>query len=320
MPVRSDIRLTPSAFDQSDMVARTIRWWVAEVVSAFGVRPLAIVSLDTVEIDHRLPSSLSIALDETDAFVAQYALPKGHPQAHRSALLLRIRDLAPVDPATLEIAAGAVGRDADASLTYAVAMARRVRLEGIEAIARRKGARRIRFHAERSPETAFFGPNERRRRRRAFIFDAAVMVSVALALAVASTLWTQRYERETRVIEAQEKNLRQAAVGAETARRQAELARSFINRGILRRRAGVALEALADLNRATPDTAWWSAVHWTPDEVQIDGASSVATEALDKLSAEASGWSIALSGSLSAGHGQPQTFEVRARPKPEPEK
>jgi hypothetical protein len=129
-------------------------------------------------------------------------------------------------------------------------------------------------------------------------------------------LWTSRIEAETRSLDAQASKVRRAALAAETARRDSDLAKAFVDRGVLDRRAGAALKSLAELDRATPDTAWWTSVRWTPEEVTISGESANAAAAIDAIATDALHWSVELAGPIKSDAAGAQTFELRAHKRP----
>jgi hypothetical protein len=321
MSMSISLNVVPSPYDRLDPVAAAIRWWTSQMAAVFQASAPRKLDVDELSDAKRLPPSIAVLLDETDAFFAQYVLPPGSPGAHRNALLLRLGDLTPIDPALLQISARTIERKKDNSLSYLMVMARRDRLSAIEGIARRKGARQVTFEARGQPDLALASLERSRSLRRSILFDAGLIGLIAVAASLMLNLWTMRIDRETHAVAAQEKAVRRAAIAAETTRRQDDIARALVDRGILRRRASVALDAMAALNRATPDNAWWTSIRWSPEETIISGASPAATAAIEKMSNQSPGWSIELSGALSAAPaGAPQAFELTARARKEAQK
>jgi hypothetical protein len=317
MSMTARIDLLPSPLDRLDPIAAAVRWWTSQMSDVFGRRVRKVIPLQDLDKKGRLAAGhVSIVLPETDAFVAKLTLPKGASAAHANAIGLRLGDLAPTDPARLQISAAALEHGADGAVTYAIAMARRDRLDGLEAQARSKGARTVRFHAIGRDEVELKSARTERRDRRSLILDG-VLVALVLAGAVAAVaLWTLRIEAGTQALTDQERNLRRAAVASEAARRDAALARDFLNRGVLDRRASAVLQALAELNKATPNGAWWTSVRWSPQEILISAQANDATATIEAISSTAKSWTVELSGPINAGaEGAPQAFELKLRPR-----
>ncbi len=311
------IDLRPSLFDRLDPVARAVRWWTSQMTDMFGAARRYPVSSDHVTTNEKsLPSRVTITLPATQGFGAITTLPKGQSAAHHQALDIRLRDVAPVDPAQLEAAATAIAQSEDGATTYAVVMGRREHLDRLDADARKAGARDIRFKVEGFTAPEFEAPAAKRRAKVRLGADAGLVILIAVAAAGAVMLWTNRVADETDQLAASERSLRVAAVSAEATRKESDLSRQLVERGIFNRRASSALLALAELNTATPDNAWWRRIVWTPGEVTISAQGANATASLNAMSAAAKGWSIELSGSLAAApQGTAQAFELVARPR-----
>lgn len=313
------VRLQPSVLDRLDPIAAAIRWWTSEIAGLFGSFSRKVVTVEALDQKKRLPHKIAIMLGETDGFVARTRLPKGSSDAHRRALDLKAQDLAPIAPTALTIIATATERASDGSLTYAVAMARKDRLGVLETIARRKGARSVAFAVEHAADVELLSPAADRKSQRNLIIDAVIVLSVIVSGMVAVSSWTARIEAETAELAAQERSLRRAAVVAEAARKDAGISAQLIERGLLGRRADTALRTLALFNTATPDSAWWTRIRWTPQETTISGQAADATGAIKQMSNTAKGWSIELSGPLNAApSGGFQTFELIARERKAP--
>jgi hypothetical protein len=313
MTVRID--LIPSSLDRLDPVARIVRWWTTQMTEILGVPPRKTLSVEAVEQGKRLPARTAVVLPDADVFTANVSTPKGMAEAHRQALQLRLNDLAPVAPEKLVIAATAVDRGEDGSVTYTLAMARRERLDTLDRLARRKGARRLSFQPEGLAALDLKSPSRQREERRDLIVDAALIAAVLISALAAVMSWTAHIEAETVQLVEHERDLRRAAIAYETARRDGELARDFSSRGVLDRRAGAVLKALADLNAATPAGAWWTSVQWSTTEIVISAQANDAAKAIDAISNSAKAWSIELSGPISTS-GSVQTFDLKLRPRP----
>jgi hypothetical protein len=309
------IEMIPSPYDRLDPIARVVRWWTIQMMEVFAPPRRRMIDVEAVEHDRRVTGHLAIKLPETDAFVARLTLPKGPTSAHANAIRLRLADLAPIDLTKMQISATAIEQNPDGAVTYAVAMARRDRLDGLEVFARKKGARSTRFQAQRDAEADLKSPRTLRRDRRALIIDGAIVGAILASAVVAVVSWTARIERETSALAKSERSLRRAAVASEAARREADLAREFIDRGVLDRRAGAILETLSTLNKATPDGAWWTAVRWSPGEILISAQSNDATKAIEAMSKDAKAWTVELAGSIGGSGGQPQAFDLKLRPR-----
>lgn len=311
------IQLQPSPFDRLDPVALAIRWWTTQMVDVIGLPRRRQATVEQVEAaGARLSKHVTIQLSDTDGFTAHAVLPKGHADAHRQALELQLPDLSPVKPDLLAISATAIARTPDGATTYAIAMARQTRLNELELAARRKGARSVAFLIDGSALPELQSPASSRRQQRSVLIDAAIVAGVAASAILAVMVWTNTVTVEAETLAQQERDLRGAAVAAETARNEGDVARTLVERGVLKRRSYAALEALARLNAATPNYAWWTRVVWTPEEVSISAQSQNATNALAALSSQAKDWSIELSGTLEAAPtGNAQSFEFIAKPR-----
>jgi hypothetical protein len=307
--------LQPSPLDRLDPVARAVRWWTSQILDIIGARRRkALMAHDIPTTTKRLPRHVAIGLPEEDGFMAELSLAKGNADVHRQALGLKLPDIAPIPADQLCVTARAVARGEDGSITYAVAMARRARLDDIEAITRKRGARSVVFHIPGSEDLDILSPATVRRQRRALVLDVGLVAALAVAAIAASMAWTWRIACETEILAEQERNLRGAAVAAEIARDESDVARSLIERGILDRRSTVALETIAALNEATPPQARWTQFVWTPDEITIGAEAGDATAAINALSSSANGWSIELAGVIAAApEGGAQAFSVVAR-------
>jgi peptidyl-tRNA hydrolase len=322
MPKMTRIQLQPSPFDRLDTVALAVRWWTTQMIEVVGSPNRRNVTVEQVETaGARLPGHITIQLSDTDGFTAHAALPKGHADAHRQALELQLADLSPVKPDLLAISATAIARAAEGATTYAIAMARRTRLDELDKAARRKGARSVVFQVDGSTFPDLHSPASSRRHQRSVILDAAVVASVAASAVLAVVVWTNTVSAEAETLAQRERDLRGAAIAAETARNEGDVSRALVERGVLKRRSYAALEAMARLNTATPNGAWWTRVVWTPEEVTISAQSQNATSALATLSSQAKDWSVEPSGTLEAAPGGgAQSFEFIARPRKAPPK
>jgi hypothetical protein len=310
------LELQPSPFDRLDPVARALRWWTSQMLDLAGATRRTTLNADDIAAyTKRLPRHVTIALSEENGFLAEITLAKGHADVHRQALVLKLPDLAPLPADQMCVTARAVAPAEDGAITYAVAMARRARLDDLEAQARKRGARSVVFQVGDS-DIDLLSPAAETRRRRSMLIDVGIIAALALASVAASLAWTSRINAETEHLAQQERDLRGAAVAAETAREEAEVARALVERGILNRRSTVALDAIATLNQATPRSAWWTRLVWTPDEITIGAEAGDATAAIGALSSSAKAWSIELSGAIAAApEGGAQTFELVARPR-----
>jgi hypothetical protein len=316
MPMTARIDLVPSPHDRLGPVARAIRWWTGQITGIVGRSASKLMDVDAAGSQKKLPWNLLISLGERDAFAARLMLPRGNAEAHAKAIRLRLNDIAPLAPERLRIAATAVETDKDAGTTYAIAMARRDRLDELEAAVRKKGARNVRFLAPDCDIIELKSPAEDSRLRRQLVRDS-VLVVIVLAAAVAAVMaWTARIDAETRMLAEQERSLRRAAVAAEAARREADIAQAFISRGILKRRAGAVLDTLAALNGATPNGAWWTSVRWSPQEIALSVQAGDPTRTIEAISKDARSWVVELGGPISTAAGdQPRAFELKLRPR-----
>jgi len=308
------LEFQPSPFDRLDPVARAVRWWTSQMLDLAGAPRRTTLNADDIATGaKRLPRHVAIRLPEEEGFLAEISLARGQADAHRQALALKLPDLAPLPADELCVTARAMAPADDGATTYAVAMARRARLNALEAQARKRGARSVAFHVGDS-DIDLLSPTAEARRRRSMLIDVGIIGALAIAAVAASLAWTSRINAETERLAQQERDLRGAAVAAETAREEAEVARALVERGILNRRSTVALDAIATLNLATPRSAWWTRLTWTPDEITIGAEAADATAAISSLSSAAKVWSIELSGAIAAApEGGVQAFELVAR-------
>lgn len=315
----SRVQLQPSELDQLDPVARAIRWWTSQMLDIVGRSPRKVVSVEAIESGAgKLPARIAVSLPDTDGFLAYAHLPKGPSAAHQRALDLRIKDLAPSTPEDLKIVATATERDEEGGATYALVMARRDRLDELELSARRRRARSLVFTVDGHPGLELTSPRSDRRSRALLVVDAAIAVGVALLAAFAVMVWATRINAEAETFAERESKLRRLAVAAETSSSDARIAQDLVNRGLLKRRASSALNALAALNEATPASAWWTKVVWTPDQVSIAGQSGNATAAIGALSSALKSWSVELAGPVAAAsEAGIQSFDLVARPRDE---
>lgn len=309
------ITLQPSPCDRLDPVARAIRWWTDQMLDIAG-RPQrrTIAASDVAEGTGRLPRHLAIMLSDTEGFVAEASLPRGLADAHRQALELKLSDLAPVQSEKLSVAATAVRQAQDGATTYALAMARKDTLNKLEDQARKRGAHDVVFAVTEASALDVVSPTAAGQSRSRLIIDASLVLGVAITAVMAVMAWTGRITAEAEQLAGQERTLRSAAIAAENTRREGEVSQQLVERGVLNRRGHSALDALAALNAATPDNAWWRRVVWTPSETTLSLESTDATAAIASLSSAAKGWSLELSGALAAAQeGQAQAFELVAR-------
>lgn len=313
------IAILPSPHDQLDPVAALVRWWTRHLADVFAGAPVTVAPLGDLESARakRLPHAVSIALRPEDIFVADVVLPRGGAGAHAKALGLRIAGLAPRDPFDLEIVARRTaiemtGEGGAEGARYQVAMARSVRLEELERIARRRGARRVWFHAEGATDLRLTTPRAANAARRGAIIDAA-LIGVALAAGVVAVqIWTRAIDRDTDALVAAEQSVRSAAVTRERATRENTLAEDFIAHGVLERRIGAVARDIAAINAATPDAAWWTRVRWQEAGVTVAGTSAAASAAIEDMSGALPGWAVSLSGPVRASDEDGlQSFEVR---------
>lgn len=312
----SHLNLQPSPLDRLDPIAQGIRWWLAQMQGLFGsARHTIVPATDLDQTKARLPRRVVIELAETDAFSARTVLPKARVGAHQRALELRLPELAPISPDELAVFATAI-EVGDEGTTYHVAMARSDRLKDLEAAAKRRGAAVIRFNAAGDHGLDILSARGQVRARRRLVLDAAIIVGLIFSAVAATNLWAARIAADTEALADRERLARRAAVATEATRKQGEVSRQLVERGILKRRGSAVLDTLAALNAATPDNTWWTFVRWSPDETVISGQGANATDAIGMLSANAKDWSVELAGPLaSAPPGGAQSFEIVARPR-----
>jgi hypothetical protein len=314
------IDIAPGPDDRLDPLAAAVRWWTSRLLEVFATERTATVRLEEIEQTdpRKLPRSVTVALPSEDLFIARIRLPPGSVEAHKRALALRLPELAPLDPASLEVATRRAPSHADPDdkdrpqALYLVAMARTERLAALEQAALTRGSRRVRFCAAGEHSLRLETTRARQARLRSAMVDAALALALATMSVAAVSTTTRALERDTDALLAADQAARRAAVASERAAREAQLADGLVARGVLDRRAGVALDELAALDAATPDAAWWTRVRWVPGEVNLTGASGGATTAVEGLSKAASGWGVALAGPVRAGADRAtQTFELK---------
>lgn len=310
------IDLQPSPLDRLDPVAQAIRWWTSQMMDILGRPRREAITAYALEAEtRRLPRHVTICLSDADGFMAHAALPKAKVDTHKQALRLQLPDIAPLPPEELRVAARAVDIATNGVTIYAIAMARPDRLDQLEKLARSRGARSVVFQVADHAEPELLSPLTERKRQRSLFIDASIVVGIAAAAVVAVSAWTLRMTSEAEEFAIRERELRGAAVAAESARQQSSVSQAFVERGILKRRSMAALDNLAMFNTATPNEAWWTRIVWTPEEVAISAQGRNATTAIAHMSKEAKGWSIELSGSLAATGDTVQPFDVIARPR-----
>jgi len=335
MTTKRRITILPSPHDQLDPVAAFVRWWTRNLADVFAGSKVAVVPADDIEgrRDKRLPHAVSIALSPDDVFVADVVLPRGGAGAHAKALALRIGGLAPLDlselewvarraaaPPAQEAGSGTALAAADGTpkraqvndARYLVAMARTVRLNELERVARRSGARQLWFHAEGSREIRLMTARATRAMRRGALIDVALLGVALVTGMVAVHSWTQTINRDTDALVEAEQSVRSAAVARERSERDNASAEDFIARGVLERRVGAVARDISVINAATPDTAWWRRVRWQDDGVTVAGTSAQASVAIEAMSDSLVDWTVALSGPVRSSDGDDlQSFELR---------
>lgn len=311
------VQLQPSPFDRLDPVAQVVRWWTSQMAAMLANGPRNEVHSGALDQSKkRLPRRIVIVLTGTDGFTARTRLPKGQASTHLKAIELRLPDLAPVDPLNLVISTTAVSRNEDGGTTYEIAMARKARLDELEAIAKRKGAQSVAFKVESSASVVLQSPRALSRASAGLVMDSAIIMATLASAVAAVSAWTIQVEKNTQALAEEERSLRRAAVATEASRSAGEISRQLVERGILTRRGSAALEALATLNSATPDETWWTRIRWSPGEVAITGQSPNATAAINALSSSAKGWSVELAGPLNSAQADGvQLFEILAKPR-----
>ena len=311
------VELQPSHFDRLDPVAQAIRWWTSQMAEMLSNRTHKPSAADAIEADKvRLSRNVLILLSDKDGFTAHTRVPKGSADEHLKAISLRVPDLAPIDPSALTIVTTAVKQNEDGGVTYELAMARKDRLDQLEAAARRRGASSVLFSTGSSSSIELRSPRSARRASRNLVMDAALTVMVIAAAVVAVATWTLKVNEETQALAEQERAIRRAAVAMEASRDAGEVSRQLVERGILTRRGSAALKTIAILNAATPDDTWWTSLRWSPTEIAISGQSPNASAAINALSASTKDWSIELAGPLNSASSEGlQSFDVIARPR-----
>lgn len=306
--------MVSSRHDRLDPIARGLRWQLDQLAACLPRRRVALYRRDEVlTASARLPSMLAIELPDEDCFVADIALPLGSPEAHRKAIELRLAELSPIPVDELSIAIEAV-QSSPQAIYYRVTMARKSRLAAIERQASQRGATRHQFVSRIAGTPAARSVRSLARDRRQALINGALALVLVGCASAASYSCAARLNRETEAITAVERSLRRAVVAAEAARREADLAAELIAKGVLARRPGAALDAIANVGAVTPDETWWSMIRWNPEEILISAESLDATAALQRLSEDALRWRVEPVGSISAPQpGAPQTFEARLK-------
>lgn len=310
------ITFLPSPLDRLDPVARLVRWWTQQLLDVFGRGRRTVLPAQTLAsgATEKLPTSIVVELSNADGFVALTHLPKGSASAHQRALSLRIADLSPLQPGQLVIAASAIEQDPEGGTTYAAVMARREQLDQLEKLARSRKASSVIFNVPGYPGIDLKSPRAQRYDRIGRIVDAGLVIGIGAAAALAAVAWSNRINDETEALVQREASLRRLATAAEVSTNDALVSRDLVDRGLFKRRGTAALDALANLNAATPDNTWWTKVIWMPDQLAVTAQSLNATSAITGLSAANKAWSVEMSGPLvAATDGGVQTFDFLAR-------
>lgn len=308
MPVASQINMLPSRHDRLDPLAWSVRWWISTMRSMMRS---ADASADAGDMNSLRPAAGVHQLDLRDCFLAEVELPPGSPEQHRRAIELRFDEIAPLNAQDLCISAIALRSDANGS-RYRIAVARARTLESLSDQSREDGERPELFAPAGHATPVLRSRSVLAADKRQTIFDAALVLFLAALLTIATAVWTDRLQTENRMLSGVEREMRREAVDRERLRAGSELARSLEADGILQQRPGAALDALAKVNAAIPDTTWLTAVRWSPGELYLTARSEDATAALEMISQDALRWSVAPSGPISSdASGESQTFDIR---------
>lgn len=283
MPQAFDVEFAPNTLAAGDPVRGALLWWS----QAIGLRRTqdksnSISVENAQERSDRLRGNVTIELGPTDCFVAHLRLPATHLGQHRNAIELAISRHAPFDLSQLTVFVESSDR-LPAYCQYSIAMARKSRLRTLEVDMGKLGAGSVAFSA--SGLVHSFSSNVRRRKDAGWLVATLIaLTALMIVSAAASEIWVQRFQRETLAILDIQKNARSAIVQAETKRVETEVAATLLSNGALQQRSGMALESLAELTSATPPTAWWSEMIWTPREVTIRASAHRSTEMLAAIS------------------------------------
>ncbi len=322
MPVTANLDMVPGPLDRPEPVARAIRWWVSSLTGSGpagsgGATKRRRTTAHALERAAKSSSSRQVVtLNHRDCFIAHLSLPPGAPEAHKRAIALRLDELAPIAPGKLSVAAIAVRRS-ETDVTYAIAMARKDRLKSLTDQARRQGARILHFTPQSADHIPLRTDEQVRSRRISQIIDGLLASGLVLAIAIAAHVQTDRYRQETEQLLDLERAARAQVIALENDRRNAALANDLTTAGVLARRPGAALDALANVNAATPDTAWWTSIRWSPDEILLAAKSRDAVGALQLLSQDALRWSVEPIGTVTTDPSDgSQSFEARLTLRP----
>lgn len=306
------LEMQVSDHDRPDPVAWVIRWWLGQILS-FAPRPRAETGgADVLLARQRLPRHVIARLPPEDVFVTGASLPPAAPDAHRRALELRLESIVPVDPGALCLSARATGRASDQSMSYVIAMARADRLDALEAALAEKGGRDVRFTRDGDDAVTLTSARRRRRERRGLGLDVMLTVLAAVLIMFAAAMWTSRLQVEAEQVRMAERDLRRSAVMLAAVERQGGIASGQLEVQIIGRRAGVLLKDLSDISAATPDTAWWTAIRWTPQGATVAMRSQAALADIASTADAALGWRVAPIGPMTAPDaGQVQAYDLR---------
>lgn len=312
MPLNAHVEMIPGPLDRPDPIARAVRWWLSALPRLKVRSKVERLAADALSGPSRIaPARPIVALNERDCFIADITLPPGTPEAHKPAITLRLKELAPIDPAKLSIAAIATRRS-DAGVTYGIAMAREARLQGLVEQARKAGAQILHFTPNDAVDITLRTNAQIKARRLSAVIDGVLGVALVLATSFLTHLQTERIRVEAEEIALREREVRRQVVDLEQQRKDAELAQDLSAAGIISRRPGAALDALANINAATPDIAWWTSIRWSPEETILTAKGRDATEALRLLSQDALRWSVELAGPITTSQAnETQNFEAR---------
>jgi hypothetical protein len=302
------IRLLPSRHDSLDPVARMLRWWV----DGLRVLPRRPVSVSPEEVEQASSGSrVVIGLTGADVFVCERVLPPGRASVHAKALDYALDEVSPLNRELVEVSAMAA--ETGPSTRYRVAIARRDRLESIEARARRRKVVIEGFHPATAPELRLSTPRMRRRDSReklAWVVCAATLIAASMVSIQAHAMALQKGNLAAL---GKAQSTRAAALELERARRETALADSLLRRGLLERRPGAVLEDMAAITRALPNSAHLASVTWRPESMALSGTSRDGLGSLQEFAAAAPEWRVDVTGAVRSEAGRDgRRFELQA--------
>lgn len=299
-------------------LVRWVRSHLADLTPDFAKNDethLQVKELEASEIDIKGMRVLIHLSAPIEVYTRSISIPKSNAQSHERMLALMLHTIAPADPETVICSGVPTEKLAGGLQTYWVAIARRSDLERLSNMARKLGAKDVRFivDEENSAAPIFLAATSDQVvwKARFFIELFAIILAVG-ALYWFGNNWAEFETRRLALAKQAETQFGNAARKAIVQERADKAAREALAAAPLLRRPAKAVYDIQSLNTLTPEQAYWRGMEWTPDSLTIQLNAKDGADVVRTMAQERTAFTIDVISDITATNAGRQNVRIRA--------